>query len=328
MLFKYGLKKNKTLTLCLFISLLGFLCLTACSATKEEQPSRSDQSDEKEQVSLLNSPVDFVLYLIEKFNKGEWNTIKDYLALDLQDFEEEAVGWILPLHLNQKEDWVTEEHEKWVTVRVKENPCLSLILKKDPKTGWRMDPGPMARRLLKLKKEQPNSELTKFNRTVDISSDSLLKLRKFLKGNELQIFKIITSVQHQNKFLVDNLILQSALSTETGSDGVLFNIHYVLLNPEIDLYIPTDNLTWSGAGQSGTASVVWTDAYPSLNRFLLPGSLPAYEEYEGVKVSYTVSFKLHGAEKLDVVTLKVPLIINNISTIHKYEFQIMDTLFK
>lgn len=291
----------------------------------------------------MEDPVDFVFFLADQTVKEDWKTIQRYLpqvyhghekevmercaaylivkaretgweefksAYEKMPFEEEEIMkyWERFQKYQGREHWVAVDYDKWTAVRPKDSH-YPVILRRDTETVWRLDPGPLTRRDIKVKLHY-SPEWEHYISSYFITDETVLQFRHFLYDLWLEYYEGLP-LEEKYSYILERLIFKDFISIETGSDAVLLSVGLMYNAPSLDVKILTGKLTWTGAGKSGDVTIDWTTARPQKDLLLLPSTS-------------IISFKLHGAGHLDTVKLKVPLVINGVAVTYFFEFEVKD----
>ncbi len=247
---------------------LALLLAAACGVREQHRGVRIQ----------VEAPEAFAVALVEMANEGEWASIKEMLVEGFEDLDPEAIRQGLgngSLHYFWPggEEWQTEPFGDAVIVRMIEFPFFALTLRRAADGTWRLDPGPLALGITRLRQQAPEGfSLSLTGPRVDLLSDesSSWIRRRFSQ-------KVVHLVVEQNRAVV------TIVFTQNRGDEVR---------------IPLEGLSYRAGRTAGRPEVVWTTAVLDNDALMLPG------HREGAN-RYYVSFAMEGAAAVETVELQI-----------------------
>ncbi|MCH7656167.1 MAG: hypothetical protein IIC95_09345 [Chloroflexi bacterium] len=232
--------------------------------------------------TVPEAPEAFAVALVEMADERDWASVKELLVEGFEDLDAEAIGFGLSagsltqfwLGGERPEQWHTEPFGDAVIVRVTEFPTFALTLRRAADGTWRLDPGPLALGMTKLRQQAPDDfGWSVRGPRVDLLTDESLSW-------------------------ISRRFSQQVSHTLVEQDRAIVTITFTLVRGD-EVRIPLEGLSYLAGRTAGRPEVVWTTAVVDNDALLLPS-------YRGGGATrYYVSFAMEGAAAVETVELQI-----------------------
>lgn len=274
---------------------------TATGTPTSVPAAMSTLTQEPAAARTFDDPRELASFLIVQANNGDWAAVQAWLVDDFQRFDDYTIqrttqhalyGGLNVPGTPESADWDIEEHAAFTTLRLRDEPIITLIFRRNADGAWRFDPGPHALYMAKLWEENP-------------------ELSELIGPGSPEFARQLTS-EAEDMQVFDHFIDDLA-SIMINGDEVMVTFEWMFRRGASG-EAPLAGLRWTAGEASGSAHVAWTTAVVANDHVAFPPPARDVAESETTAYRYMISFQLEGVPngeelylQIDRMTLKVPV---------------------